>query len=106
MEVFAADAASVTSNDGETTRSVDSGRQIGRRGRFQMTMEGEQHSIGIATNKVSGGSAMPLCGIVLPLSKRPTDSAVMLFFPLANVRLHNTHSSSNVIPSNSLIKYS
>jgi len=45
-----------------------------------------------ATNKATSGSAMPMCGIALPLAKIPIRSATI---PLAHVRLYemNIHSS-------------
>ena len=61
------------------------------------TCWGERRNIKMATNKVSGGSAMPLCDIVLPVSKRPTDSKTILFSTLINASLHATHVSISVI---------
>ena len=49
-----------------------------------------------ATNKVTGGSIMPLCGILLPLSERPIycDRAVLSSCPAC---LHDMHSGSSLI---------
>ena len=66
-------AASAGLNDGETT--ICTGTD------FIKQQGGEQRIIRAAKIKVSGGSAMPLCGIVLPLSKRQIDYVTMLFSP-------------------------
>ena len=83
MEALAANAASAGLNDGETT--------MGARADFNGQQGREQQNIRAAKNKVSGGSAMPLCGIILSLSKRPIDSATMLFSPPAHAYLHETY---------------
>ena len=42
-------------------------------------------------NRVSCGSAMPTCGIVLTLSKIPIDSAAVLFSPFSHACLHQMY---------------
>ena len=74
---------------------------MGAKGRFQKTTGGSNaasEQIRAAKNKVIGGSAMPLCGIVLPPSKRLIDYSTTLPTPSTQVYLHETHNiSSSVI---------
>ena len=53
----------------------------------------------IAKGKAGSGGAMPLCGIVLPLSKGQRESACssMPFSPFIHVRSRETHSNARPI---------
>ena len=50
-----------------------------------------QRNIRTATNKVIGGSAMPLRGIILSLSKIPINYVTVLLFTPVYVHLHKAH---------------
>ena len=65
------------------------GRRIQKGFRARVRVEGGKHR--------SGCSAMPLCGIVLPLFKRQVDSVTMLSSPLAVVCLHKTYNGRIII---------
>ena len=59
----------------------DSGDQIVRRGRFVSRRGHERHNIRAAANKnkACSGSALPMCGIAVSLSRKPKDPATMVF---------------------------
>ena len=64
---------------------LDSGQYF-HRGSFPKTTREDTTQHWDTTNKLTSGSAMPLCGIVLPLSKRQKESTNLLFTPFSHSR--------------------
>ena len=103
MEASAVKKNADTLNDGETVMGMGSWCWVfGYLRRVSENMRGKQCNIRLAMNQINSGSVMPLCGIVLSLSRSPRDRANMLHSCFANICSHEMH--VNISANDNFIK--